>query len=304
MDRKQFIRNTALGVGSIIGGSNMLKAKDIKVKKSTYDEMTKGLESQVGFNHIPPEGDSINHKNSRTMNTILHKAETRGHANHGWLDSHHTFSFANYYNPERMNFGVLRVLNDDQVSEGRGFGTHPHDNMEIISIPLEGDLEHKDSMGNVAVIKEGDVQVMSAGTGIFHSEYNKNRDEPVKFLQIWVFPNKKNVNPRYDQVTLDKEKMKNQFHQVLSPNPEDDGVWVHQDAWFHMADLDNGVKTDYELKGNNSGVYAFVIDGDVVINGQELNKRDGYGIWNTDKIEVQASSNARVLLMEVPMALN
>ncbi len=238
------------------------------------------------------------------MNTVLHKAETRGHADHGWLNSHHTFSFANYYNPERMNFGVLRVLNDDLVSEGRGFGTHPHDNMEIISIPLEGDLEHKDSMGNGAVIREGDVQVMSAGTGIFHSEYNKNKNEPVKFLQIWVFPNKKDVEPRYDQITLDKEKMKNQFHQVLSPNPDDDGVWVHQDAWFHMADLDAGINSRYELKGSNSGVYAFILEGDVTINGQVLNKRDGYGIWDVDEIEVKASSDARILLMEVPMTLN
>jgi len=304
MDRKQFIKNTAFGVGSLVGGVNMLKAKNIKVKKSTYEEMATGLESQVGFNHLPPEGNSLIHKNSRTMNTILHKAETRGHANHGWLNSHHTFSFANYYNPERMNFGVLRVLNDDLVSEGRGFGTHPHDNMEIISIPLEGDLEHKDSMGNVAVIREGDVQVMSAGTGIFHSEYNKNKDEPVKFLQIWVFPNKKDVKPRYDQITLDKEKMKNQFHQVLSPNHDDEGVWVHQDAWFHMADLDGGVETNYTLKGKNSGVYAFIIEGDVEINGQELNTRDGYGIWDVEMIEIKASSNARVLLMEVPMNLN
>lgn len=238
------------------------------------------------------------------MNTVLHKAETRGHANHGWLDSHHTFSFANYYNPERMNFGVLRVLNDDMVSEGKGFGTHPHDNMEIISIPLEGDLEHKDSMGNTTVIKQGDVQVMSAGTGIFHSEYNKNKDEPVKFLQIWVFPNKKDVKPRYDQITLDPVQLKNQFHQILSPNPDDEGVWVHQEAWFYIGDFDAGKATSYHLKGYNHGVYAFVLNGDVEMNGQPLNERDGYGIWNVEQIEVKATKDAKVLLMEVPMSMN
>lgn len=238
------------------------------------------------------------------MKTVIHRANTRGHANHGWLDSHHTFSFAGYYNPDRMNFGVLRVLNDDVVSEGRGFGTHPHDNMEIISIPLEGDLEHKDSMGNTTVIRQGDVQVMSAGTGIYHSEYNKNADQPVKFLQIWVFPNKKDVTPRYDQITLDPNKLHNQLSQVLSPNPEDDGVWVHQNAWFHMGGLEAGFETTYKLKDPANGVYAFVIEGDVTINGQALRQRDGLGVWETDELTLKADSNARVLLMEVPMQLN
>lgn len=238
------------------------------------------------------------------MKTVIHRANTRGHANHGWLDSHHTFSFAGYYNPDRMNFGVLRVLNDDVVSEGRGFGTHPHDNMEIISIPLEGDLEHKDSMGNTTVIRQGDVQVMSAGTGIYHSEYNKNADQPVRFLQIWVFPNKKDVTPRYDQITLDPNKLHNQLSQVLSPNPEDDGVWVHQNAWFHMGGLEAGFETTYKLKDPANGVYAFVIEGDVTINGQALHQRDGLGVWETDELTLKADSNARVLLMEVPMQLN
>lgn len=239
------------------------------------------------------------------MKTVIHRANTRGHANHGWLDSHHTFSFAGYYNPDRMNFGVLRVLNDDVVSEGRGFGTHPHDNMEIISIPLEGDLEHKDSMGNTTVIRQGDVQVMSAGTGIYHSEYNKNADQPVKFLQIWVFPNKKDVMPRYDQITLDPEKLHNQLSQVLSPNPEDEGVWAHQNAWFHMGKLETGTVTPYQLKDPaNNGVYAFIIKGDVTINGQSLNQRDGMGIWETSELEVKADNDAQVLLMEVPMQIN
>ena len=238
------------------------------------------------------------------MKTVLHKADTRGHADHGWLDSHHTFSFANYYNPERMHFGVLRVLNDDVVAPGRGFGTHPHDNMEIISIPLEGDLEHKDSMGNTTVIRQGDVQVMSAGTGVFHSEYNKNKDQEVKFLQIWLFPNKKNVEPRYDQITLENGDLKNQLVQVLSPDPDDAGVWIHQNAWFHLGNLEKGFETTYQLKDGQNGVYAFVLEGEVTIGDQQLGKRDGFGIWDTSSIRIQADSDARLLLMEVPMALN
>ncbi|GAA4851843.1 pirin family protein [Algivirga pacifica] len=235
------------------------------------------------------------------MKTVLHKAETRGVANHGWLHSNHTFSFANYYNPERIHFGMLRVLNDDQVAAGKGFGTHPHDNMEIISIPLEGDLEHQDSMGNKTVIKQGDIQVMSAGTGVHHSEYNKNADKDVKFLQIWVFPNKKGVEPRYDQITLDTDKMHNNLQQVLSPTPNDEGVWIHQNAWFSMGNLEQGVSQKYQLHGKDQGVYAFVLEGDVTINGQSLNKRDGLGIWDIDELEVTADSNAKILLMEVPM---
>lgn len=201
-----------------------------------------------------------------------------------------------------MHFGVLRVLNDDRVAEGMGFGTHPHNDMEIVSIPLEGDLEHKDSMGNVAVIKQGDVQVMSAGTGITHSEYNKNKDKPVKFLQIWVFPNKKQVTPRYDQVTLDTLKRRNNFQQIVSPNSHDEGVWVHQDAWFHLGLFDRGFSTEYVIKKSGNGVYAFVITGDVTINGIPLNERDGLGIWDTDAFIVEANSqDAEVLLMEVPM---
>ena len=237
------------------------------------------------------------------MKTIYHKADSRGHANHGWLDSHHTFSFAGYHNPERMHFGVLRVLNDDQVAAGQGFGTHPHDNMEIISIPLEGDLEHKDSMGNVATIKEGDVQVMSAGTGIYHSENNKNEDKEVKFLQIWVFPNKRNVEPKYDQISIRDIEKKNSFYQVLSPNPEDAGVWIHQDAWFHIGKFEAGVTDTYTLKKDGNGVYIFVLEGEVEINGQKLEKRDGFGIWETDSFDLTSFTDSRVLLMEVPMAL-
>jgi len=236
-------------------------------------------------------------------NTILHKAATRGHANHGWLNSFHTFSFANYYDPERVHFGALRVLNDDTVEAGMGFGTHPHDNMEIISIPLEGDLEHKDSMGNVSVIKYGDIQVMSAGTGIHHSEYNKNKDKRVKFLQIWVFPNQKKVTPRYDQITINTEDRHNKLQQILSPNADDAGVWIYQDAWFHLGKFDKGITAEYNLKAAGNGVYAFILSGDVTINGQSLNTRDGFGIWDVDKLSVRADSDAEFLLMEVPMAV-
>jgi redox-sensitive bicupin YhaK (pirin superfamily) len=233
--------------------------------------------------------------------TVLHKANTRGHADHGWLNSYHTFSFAGYYNPERIHFGALRVLNDDTVSAGMGFGTHPHDNMEIISIPLEGELEHKDSMGNVAVIKKGDIQAMSAGTGVKHSEYNKSKNEPVKFLQIWVFPNKKNVTPRYDQITLKAEDRKNKFQQILSPSANNDGVWIHQDAWFHLGKFEQGKSATYEFKKKENGLYVFVLSGTVTINDEKLEARDGYGLWDTDKIQVAATSDCELLLMEVPM---
>ncbi|MCB0580394.1 MAG: pirin family protein [Phaeodactylibacter sp.] len=291
MDRKNFIKKAALGTAAALTGSSLVKANS-RPEKSTYDK----LMEQVGFNHLP-------NKEIKGMKTVLHKASTRGHADHGWLNTHHSFSFANYYNPERMHFGVLRVLNDDVVAPGRGFGRHPHDNMEIISIPLEGDLEHKDSMGNVAVIKQGDVQVMSAGTGIYHSEYNKNKDQNVKFLQIWLFPNKRNVTPRYDQITLGAQQLKNQFYQILSPNPNDEGVWIHQNAWFYMGNLDKGVERDYAIKAPGNGLYAFVIKGGVTIAGQSLTERDGFGIWDTEQVTVKADSDAKVLLMDVPMQM-
>lgn len=237
------------------------------------------------------------------MKTILHKATTRGLADHGWLKSNHTFSFANYHNPERVHFGALRVLNDDEVAPGRGFGTHPHDNMEIVSIPLAGDLEHKDSMGNVTVIKQGDVQAMSAGTGIFHSEYNKNSDQEVKFLQIWIFPKERNITPNYSQITLDEGKLNNQLAQILSPSTEDEGVAINQDAWFHLGNLQPGTELSYTIKKPGNGVYAFVIEGNVSIAGQDLETRDGFGIWETNQLNITATSNARLLLMEVPMNL-
>ena len=288
MERKDFIKKGLMGTG-IFAASGALG----NVMKNGIDEL-EPLEI-IGFNHIP------NTKSNIMSNSVLHRAETRGNANHGWLQSFHTFSFANYYNPERMHFGVLRVLNDDTVQGGMGFGTHPHDNMEIISIPLEGDLEHKDSMGNTTVIRNGDVQVMSAGTGIKHSEYNMNKDSQVKFLQIWVFPNKRNVAPRYDQITLDPADRKNKLQQILSPNPDDAGVWIHQNAWFHLGEFDAGKTADYEVKDAGNGVYAFVLNGDVTINGQALNRRDGLGIWDTDKLSIESNSHSELLMMEVPM---
>lgn len=237
-------------------------------------------------------------------NTILHKAQSRGYANHGWLSSYHTFSFANYHDSERMHFGVLRVLNDDTVAAGMGFGTHPHDNMEIISIPLEGDLEHKDSMGNVTLIKHGDIQVMSAGSGITHSEYNKNKDKQVKFLQIWVFPNQRNVIPRYDQISLNVADRHNTLQQILSPNKEDAGVWIHQNAWFHMGLFEPNLKTNYSLKAQGNGVYAFLLSGKMRVNGIELEARDGLGLWDIDSFDIESlDATSEILLMEVPMKL-
>ena len=290
MDRKEFLKKGLLGTGMFVASAALGD-----VIKNNIDELTE-LDI-IGFNHLPNTTSKI------MANTILHKSDSRGDANHGWLHSKHTFSFANYYNPERMHFGALRVLNDDTVAEGMGFGTHPHDNMEIISIPLEGDLEHKDSMGNTTVIKNGDIQVMSAGTGIQHSEYNKNADKAVKFLQIWVFPNQKNVTPRYDQITLKLEDRQNKLQQILSPNADDAGVWIHQNAWFHLGKFDKGISADYALKAKGNGVYLFNLNGTLLVNDQLVEQRDGFGIWDTDTIQIKANTDSEFLIMEVPMTL-
>ncbi|SDQ66393.1 hypothetical protein SAMN05421664_2071 [Chryseobacterium soldanellicola] len=291
MDRKDFLKKGLLGTGMFVASASLGNTM-----KNEIDEI-EPLEP-IGYNHLPNPESKIKD------NSVIHKADSRGKADHGWLVSNHTFSFANYHNPERMHFGVLRVLNDDKVDAGRGFGTHPHDNMEIISIPLEGDLEHKDSMGNTAVIKSGDIQVMSAGTGIMHSEYNKNSDQPVKFLQIWVYPNKRNVTPRYDQITLDKEKSKNKFQQILSPNTDDEGVWIHQDAWFHLGNFENNKEINYQIRKKGNGVYAFIIKGSAEIEDQELEQRDGFGVWDISDLNIKATAeNTEILLMEVPMTM-
>ncbi len=238
------------------------------------------------------------------MKTSLHKADSRGHADHGWLKTYHTFSFANYYSPERVHFGTLRVLNDDYIAGGKGFGMHPHDNMEIITIPLEGDLRHRDNMGNEEVIREGDVQVMSAGTGVYHSEYNNDLEKAVKLLQIWVYPNQKNVQPRYDQISIRDIFRKNEFYQVLSPDPDDQGVWIHQNAWFNLGTFDAEKKAVYHLHSEQNGLYVFVIEGEVNINGVELKKRDGIGISDIKSIDFISNTGSQVLLMEVPMQIN
>ncbi len=234
------------------------------------------------------------------MKTVTHKADSRGTAFFGWLNSRHTFSFGHYHNPERMHFGALRVLNDDIVEPGMGFGTHPHDNMEIISIPLEGDLEHKDSTGNTEVIRTGDVQIMSAGYGLTHSEYNHSKTTRVNFLQLWVFPKKRDIEPRYEQKSFDPAGRKNTIQTVVAPDDKS-AVWINQDAWFSLADIDSGKSISYDFHKAGHGVYTFVLEGNVGINGTILKKRDGLGISDTNKLEIVASSDAKLLLVEVPM---
>ena len=235
------------------------------------------------------------------MKKVFHPASSRGAADHGWLQAKHSFSFANYYNSERVQFGALRVLNDDIIAPGMGFGTHPHDNMEIITIPLDGTLEHKDSLDNIGVIETDEIQVMSAGSGVYHSEYNKNKDKSVSLLQIWVFPNKKNVTPRYDQKNIKDLKKVNSFYPIVTPNQNGPGMWIHQDAWFHLGEFDKETRINYNINKKGNGVYAFLIEGSVQIDGDSLEKRDALGIWDTEKFELLANQNSRVLLIEVPL---
>jgi quercetin 2,3-dioxygenase len=234
------------------------------------------------------------------MKSIIHKADTRGHSNYGWLDTHYTFSFANYYNPERINFGTLRVLNDDLIEGGQGFGRHPHDNMEIITIPLEGELEHKDSMGYTGQIRKNEVQVMTAGTGIFHSEYNHLPDTTLNLLQIWVFPSEKNLEPRYDQKEFDPTMRLNQWQRVVSPN-ETGALQIHQEAYFSLITLESGKSIDYKIHNNNNGIYLFIIDGSVDLMGTHLERRDGIGIWDISSITLTSLDLLNALLMEIPM---
>jgi len=236
------------------------------------------------------------------MKTVLHRADTRGLANHGWLKSRHTFSFAGYFDPDRMHFGMLRVLNDDTVQGGMGFDTHPHKNMEIISIPLEGALEHRDSMGNMFVIRKNDIQVMSAGTGVYHSEYNHIKDALTHFLQIWILPREQDVKPRYDQKTVLPREKKNMLKLILSPYPENNGLWIHQDAWFYMGTLDAGYQETYPVSKPGNGVYFFVIEGIMLVSGHVLQKRDGLGVSDTDLVLFRSLEDAtEILVMDVPM---
>lgn len=233
---------------------------------------------------------------------VLYKAEERGHANHGWLDSYHSFSFAGYYDPNKMNFGSLRVLNDDTIAPGTGFDTHPHDNMEIISIPLEGKLAHKDSMGNGSVIEEGDIQIMSAGTGILHSEFNGSDTDIGKFLQIWIFPKERNIKPRYDQISIRDLRIENKLYQIVSPDVNEQGVQIMQDAWFHMGEFDNGVTETYKIRKEGNGVYIFVIEGNIEINGTVLKDRDALGISEEELLEVKSNTKSKFLIMDIPMS--
>ena len=233
---------------------------------------------------------------------VLHRAGSRGIANHGWLLSRHTFSFANYYDPERIHFGAFRVLNDDIVQPGMGFGTHPHDNMEIVSIPLQGSLAHKDSTGNVKEIQRGEVQIMSAGSGITHSEYNHSDKEAVNFLQIWVIPKERNIKPRYDQRFFNDENSLNQWQTVVAPD-DSKALWINQDAWFTLGRFDKDAAIDYTIKKEGNGVYVFVIEGASTVNGQALGSRDGLGISETSGLNVAVQSHATLLLIEVPLII-
>jgi quercetin 2,3-dioxygenase len=239
-------------------------------------------------------------KEKKVMKTILHKSSERGHANHGWLDSYHSFSFANYHDPAKVHFGALRVLNDDTVKAGYGFGKHPHENMEIVSIPLYGDLEHNDSTGRHEIIKQNDVQIMSAGSGLLHSEMNANKNKEVKFLQIWVFPKKQDIEPRYEQKTFKPEDRVNTIQTVVAPD-DDNAVQINQDAWFSLSNLTKDSSVTYSANKSTNGVYVFVIEGDVAVNGETLGRRDALGVSETDSITINANSNAEVLLIEVPM---
>lgn len=234
------------------------------------------------------------------MKKIIHKADTRGHADHGWLNAHHSFSFANYYNPERIRFGTLRVLNDDIVQPGEGFGTHPHDNMEIVTIPLKGELAHKDSMGNKGVIKSNEVQIMSAGSGITHSEFNNSNKDIINLLQIWVFPKIKNIEPRYDQKAFNPSDRVNKIKTVVSP-ADKEALWINQDSYFSLATIEKDNSVNYKINSKGNGVYIFLIDGKIEIDGDVISKRDAIGIEDFDTAEIKALENSEVLFIEVPM---
>ncbi len=291
MNRKDFLLRglTGTAVLATSGSSASLVTNGI-------DEL-KPLEV-VGFNHLPNAAAE-----KMEPHIIIHRADTRGAADHGWLKARHSFSFANYYNPERMHFGVLRVLNDDVIAPGMGFGTHPHDNMEIITIPLEGAVAHKDSMGNSGVIRAGEVQVMSAGTGIKHSEFNHSSAEALKLFQIWLFPDRSQVQPRYSQMVLPELK-DNEWLQILSPDKHDAGLWIYQQAWFNLGKLTAGTTLKYSLhRPESNGLYVMVIGGDARVSGHTLRTRDALGTWDVPEVEISAVTDARMLLLEVPMAL-
>jgi redox-sensitive bicupin YhaK (pirin superfamily) len=235
------------------------------------------------------------------MKTILHKSSDRGHANHGWLNAKHSFSFASYHDPNKVHFGLLRVLNDDIVAPGTGFGMHPHDNMEIVTIPLQGTLEHRDSMGNIGTIKPNEIQAMSAGSGLMHSEYNHSKTEPINLLQIWVFPKERNITPRYEQKVFSENDKLNNFKTIVSPVKSEDTMWINQDAYFSIGKFNADQTINYSIKHKGNGAYVFIIDGETSIAEQQLGKRDAMGVWETDQFELKIKSNSEVLIIEVPM---
>jgi redox-sensitive bicupin YhaK (pirin superfamily) len=235
------------------------------------------------------------------MQTILHPASERGHVDLGWLNSNHSFSFGHWYDPAKVHFGALRVLNDDIVKGGGGFGTHPHDNMEIVSIPLKGALKHQDSTGTDGIIQTGDVQIMSAGTGIRHSEFNASKTDPVNFLQIWIIPKLMGIHPRYNQQAFDKGERLNQWQIVVSPDEKDKGLWINQDARFALASLEEGKEISFEPRFKENGVYVFVIDGEITIDNKKIGKRDAIGISQTNRFSIKADKTSEILAIEVPM---
>ena len=236
------------------------------------------------------------------MRKMIHKANTRGVADFGWLHSKHTFSFSSYYNPNRMQFGALRVLNDDIVAPDMGFGTHGHENMEIVSIPISGELAHRDSTGNAEVIRSGEVQIMSAGKGIRHSEFNHSQNDPVNFLQIWILPKEIGIKPRYEQKLFEVSERKNKLQTVVSPVKNSDAVWINQDSYFSLANLEQGKELEYKMNLAGNGVYLFLIEGSITFDGEIFEKRDGIGISETNSFNLQAKENSEILFIEVPMS--
>jgi len=300
-----YIGNNKVDIVLLSSGLEDQFEQDIKVFCENSDQEIKVIDHYGGGSGLLKSEVSVAFSQPHEVKNVLHKASSRGKTENEWLVSEKTFSFGDYYDPDRIQFGALRVLNDDTVEAGRGFGVHPHDNMEIISIPLEGCLEHEDNLGNKLTIKSGEIQMMSAGTGVMHSEFSKNEEGLVKFLQIWIYPNKRNVSPRYDQITLDKTKSKNTFQQILSPNADDEGVWIYQDAWFHLGNFENTIETNYQMKKKGNGVYVFMIKGSAEIGNQKLEERDGFGVWDISELQIKITSeNTEILLMEVPMKIN
>jgi len=235
------------------------------------------------------------------MKTVFHKSTERGHADHGWLNAHHSFSFASYHDPSKVHFGLLRVLNDDIVAPGKGFGMHPHDNMEIVTIPLSGTLEHRDSMGNIGVISPNEVQAMSAGSGLMHSEYNHSATEPINLLQIWVFPKERNIKPRYDQKIFSAADKEGKFKTIVAPERAEDVMWINQDAYFSLGKFTLPSTQEYKMKHEGNGAYIFVIEGGATVNGQKLGKRDAIGVWETTGFSIDVDANSEILVIDVPM---